>query len=111
VAFTQIADFVTPDCTVCDGVLKPDIVFFGEFIPTEKFSEASALLQSAGALLIAGSSLVVNSGIRLLDQASKRRLPVVIVNRGVTKGDPRATVKLDAGTSETLAELALRLTA
>ena len=109
VEFTQIADFVTPDCTVCGGILKPDIVFFGEFIPTEKFSEASALVQSAGALLIAGSSLVVNSGIRLLDQAAKRKLPIVIVNRGVTKGDPRATVKIDAGTSETLAELALRL--
>ncbi len=109
VAFTQIDDFVIPDCTVCGGILKPDVVFFGEFIPTEKFAEASALVRSAGALLIAGSSLVVNSGIRLLDQASKRRMPVVIVNRGVTKGDRRATVKIDAGTSETLAELAERL--
>jgi NAD-dependent SIR2 family protein deacetylase len=111
VEFTQIANFVTPECTVCGGILKPDIVFFGEFIPTEKFSEASALVRSAGALLIAGSSLVVNSGIRLLDQAAKRRLPIVIVNRGATKGDPRATVKIDAGTSETLTELALRLSA
>ena len=59
VAFTQIADFITPACTVCGGILKPDIVFFGEFIPTEKFIEASALVQSAGALVIAGSSLVV----------------------------------------------------
>lgn len=109
VEFTQITDFVTPDCTVCGGLLKPDIVFFGEFIPTEKFIEASALVQSAGALLIAGSSLVVNSGIRLLDQAAKRRLPIVIINRGVTKGDQRATVKIDAGTSETLAEIARRL--
>lgn len=109
VAFTRIAHFVTPECTVCGGILKPDIVFFGEFIPTEKFSEASALVRAAGALLIAGSSLVVNSGIRLLDQAAKRRLPIVIVNRGATKGDPRAMVKIDAGTSETLTELALRL--
>ncbi|MCU1505224.1 MAG: hypothetical protein QOG18_780 [Microbacteriaceae bacterium] len=109
VAFTQISEFVTPDCSVCGGVLKPDIVFFGEFIPLEKFSEASALVQGADAFLIAGSSLVVNSGIRLLDQAMKRRMPVVIVNRGVTKGDARATVKIDAGTSETLAALAERL--
>ncbi|HEY8912973.1 Sir2 family NAD-dependent protein deacetylase [Lacisediminihabitans sp.] len=109
VAYGQIDDFVTPDCTVCGGILKPDIVFFGEFIPTEKFTEASALIRSAGALLIAGSSLVVNSGIRLLDQAAKRRIPVVIINRGVTKGDSRATVKIDAGTSETLTELAGRL--
>ncbi|MCU1512962.1 MAG: NAD-dependent deacetylase [Microbacteriaceae bacterium] len=109
VEFTQIDDFITPDCTVCAGVLKPDIVFFGEFIPTEKFVEASALVKSAGALVIAGSSLVVNSGIRLLDQASKRRIPIIIINRGVTKGDPRATVKIDAGTSGTLAEIAGRL--
>jgi len=90
-------------------VLKPDIVFFGEFIPTEKFVEASALVRKAGALLIAGSSLVVNSGIRLLDQASKRRMPVVIINRGVTKGDARATIKIDAGTSETLSSIAAKL--
>ena len=109
VAFTQIDDFVTPVCTVCGGILKPDIVFFGEFIPTEKFVEATALVRSAGALIIAGSSLVVNSGIRLLDQATKQRMPVVVINRGDTKGDSRATVKLNAGTSGTLAELTERL--
>jgi len=63
------------------------------------------LVQSAEALIIAGSSLVVNSGIRLLDQASRKKLPVVIINRGITKGDPRASVKIDAGTSETLIAL------
>ena len=55
------------------------------------------------------SSLAVNSGIRLLDQATKRRMPVVVINRGDTKGDSRATVKLNAGTTGTLAELAERL--
>jgi NAD-dependent SIR2 family protein deacetylase len=90
-------------------MLKPDIVFFGEFIPKEKFIEASALVQKADALLIAGSSLVVNSGIRLLDHATRRRLPVIIVNRGITKGDNRATIKIDAGTSETLVGLRERL--
>ncbi len=109
VAFTQIDDFVTPVCTVCGGILKPDIVFFGEFIPTEKFHEARSLVHAADALLIAGSSLVVNSGIRLLDQAAKKRMPIVIVNRGVTKGDSRANVKLDAGTSEVLTAMAERL--
>ncbi len=101
--------FGVPACTVCEGILKPDVVFFGEFVPREKFDEASALIASADALLIAGSSLVVNSGIRLLDQAARRRMPVVIINRGVTKGDPRATVKIDAGTSETLTGLVQRL--
>ncbi len=108
---TDIDAFIVPDCTVCGGRLKPDVVFFGEFIPAEKYREASALVQRSDALLIAGSSLVVNSGIRLLEQARRRRIPIIIVNRGVTKGDTRATVKLDAGTTETLVELSARLTA
>jgi len=98
--------FRVPSCTVCGGVLKPDVVFFGEFIPAEKFREAEQLVHASDALVIAGSSLVVNSGIRLLERARRRRMPVVIVNRGVTRGDTRATVKIDAGTSEVLAALA-----
>lgn len=101
--------FIVPECSVCGGILKPDVVFFGEFVPKEKFAEASALIQRADALLIAGSSLVVNSGIRLLEQALRRKLPVVIINRGVTKGDAKATVKIDSGTSETLVALLDRL--
>lgn len=109
VEIKDVGAFVLPECTVCGGILKPDVVFFGEFVPKEKFAEATALLQSADALLIAGSSLVVNSGIRLLDQASRRKIPIVIINRGVTKGDGRASVKIDAGTSETLVSLLERL--
>jgi NAD-dependent SIR2 family protein deacetylase len=109
VEISNVSDVDVPACSACDGVLKPDIVFFGEFIPREKFIEASALVQKADALLIAGSSLVVNSGIRLLDHATRRRLPVIIINRGVTKGDPRATLKIDAGASETLVGLRDRL--
>ncbi len=105
VEIASVEDFVLPVCTVCEGTLKPDIVFFGEFVPREKFAEASALVHGADALLIAGSSLVVNSGIRLLEQAVRRRLPIVIVNRGLTKGDGRAAVKIEAGTSETLGAL------
>lgn len=109
VVIEHIADFIEPACTVCGGILKPDVVFFGEFVPVERFAEARALVQSAEVLMIAGSSLVVNSGIRLLEVALRRRIPVVIVNRGVTKGDSRATIKLDTGTSETLVALAERL--
>lgn len=109
VQIDSVDDFVVPDCSVCGGVLKPDIVFFGEFVPVEKFTEASALVRRADALIIAGSSLVVNSGIRLLDQATRRKLPVIIINRGVTKGDGRATVKIEAGTTETLVTLRDRL--
>lgn len=106
----DIDSFRVPECSVCSGVLKPDVVFFGEFVPVERFAEARAMVAGADALLIAGSSLVVNSGIRLLETALRKKLPVVVVNRGVTKGDSRATVKLNAGTSETLTALAERLT-
>lgn len=99
-------DFVVPDCSVCGGMLKPEVVFFGEYIPAERFREAEQLVASAEGLLIAGSSLVVNSGLRLLERARRRRLPVVIVNRGETKGDRRAAVKIGAGTSEVLERLA-----
>ncbi|MCI2958622.1 NAD-dependent protein deacetylase [Agromyces atrinae] len=102
----DIDHLVVPECTVCGGVLKPDVVFFGEFVPVDKFQAAASLVQRSDVLLIAGSSLVVNSGIRLLELARKRRMPIVVVNRGVTKGDSRATLKLEAGTSETLEAIA-----
>lgn len=98
--------FRIPACTVCEGMLKPDVVFFGEFIPAEKFREAEQLVRTSDALVVAGSSLVVNSGIRLVERARRRRLPVVIVNRGETRADARATVKVDAGTSDVLGALA-----
>jgi NAD-dependent SIR2 family protein deacetylase len=105
----QVDDFVAPVCSVCGGALKPDVVFFGEFVPSEKFAEARDIVSTADALVIAGSSLVVNSGIRLLEHARRSKLPIIIINRGVTKGDGRADVKIDAGASETLTALADRL--
>jgi NAD-dependent SIR2 family protein deacetylase len=107
----DVSEMIVPECTVCGGTLKPDIVFFGEFIPAEKFVEARAIVAGADALIVAGSSLVVNSGIRFLEIARRKRIPIVIVNRGVTKGDGRATLKIDGGTSETLVALAERLPA
>ncbi len=104
-----VGEMVVPACTVCDGMLKPDVVFFGEFVPPTKFTAGSALIRSADAFIVAGSSLVVNSGIRLLEQAVRRRVPIVIVNRGETKGDSRAALKIDAGTSEVLSALRERL--
>ncbi len=101
--------FVVPDCSVCRGVLKPDVVFFGEYVPMEKFREAEQIVASSQALLVAGSSLVVNSGIRLLERARRRRMPVVIVNRGATRADARATVKIGAGTTPVLRALAAHL--
>lgn len=101
--------FVLPVCTVCGGMLKPDVVFFGEFVPAARFLEAEAIVHGSDALLVAGSSLVVNSGIRLVERARRRGMPVVIVNRGETRADARAAVKIDAGASEVLSVFAAEL--
>jgi NAD-dependent SIR2 family protein deacetylase len=103
--------FVVPVCSVCGGMLKPDVVFFGEYVPLEKFREAEQLVHTSDALLVAGSSLAVNSGVRLVERARRRRLPVVIVNRGETRADAAATVKIDAGTTEVLRAIGERLSA
>ncbi|MDQ2661303.1 MAG: NAD-dependent protein deacetylase [Actinomycetota bacterium] len=105
----DVDSMVIPACTVCGGILKPDVVFFGEFVPTDTFKAAASLVHGADTLLVAGSSLVVNSGIRLIELARRRRVPIIVVNRGATKGDGRAAVKIDAGASETLAAMASAL--
>jgi NAD-dependent SIR2 family protein deacetylase len=101
--------FVMADCDVCGGVLKPDIVYFGENVPKERVQRAYAMVDDAGALLVAGSSLTVMSGLRFVRHAARSGKPVVIVNRGVTRGDPLATVKVEVGTSEALTVLAREL--
>lgn len=102
-------ELVVPECSNCGGTLKPDVVFFGELVPRDTFRAARSLVENTEALVVAGSSLAVNSGIRLLDRANRAGHPIVIINRGATKGDSRASIRLEAGTSETLAALAQRL--
>jgi len=107
----NVDDFIVPDCTVCGGLLKPDVVFFGEFVPTRKFQLGAALVDQSEAMIVAGSSLVVNSGIRLVERAMRKKIPLVIINRGTTKADRRADVKIDGGASAVLGELVERLAA
>ena len=103
------AHFKPAPCEFCGGVLKPEIVYFGENVPRERVDRAFALVDSADALLVAGSSLTVMSGLRFVRHAAEGGKPVVIVNRGITRGDKYATVKIEAGTSDVLEELAARL--
>jgi NAD-dependent SIR2 family protein deacetylase len=106
--------FVLADCRECGGVLKPHVVFFGENVPPDRvqrcYDAVDALATNAGALLVAGSSLTVMSGLRFVKRAAKAAVPVVIVNRGATRGDDLATYRLDLGTSEFLEALAARRT-
>ncbi|MBO3083053.1 NAD-dependent protein deacetylase [Cellulomonas fengjieae] len=102
----QTSGFVVADCSACGGMLKPDIVYFGENVPRERVERAFAMVDAADALLVAGSSLTVQSGLRFVRHAAQTGKPVVVVNRGATRGDKYASVTLDAGTSETLTDLA-----
>jgi NAD-dependent SIR2 family protein deacetylase len=96
-------------CVDCGGVLKPDVVFFGENVPRERVARAYAMVDEAGALLVSGSSLTVMSGLRFVRHAHKHGIPVVIINRGPTRGDELADVRIDAGCSEILTALAAAL--
>jgi NAD-dependent SIR2 family protein deacetylase len=104
-------DFVVPDCPACGAVLKPDMVFFGENVPPPRvercYAAVDALAGTGGTLLVAGSSLTVMSGFRFVRRAAKAGVPVVVANRGATRGDELATCKLEVGCSEFLQELEL----
>ncbi len=103
--------FVVPACA-CGGVLKPDVVFFGENVPKERvercYAAVDALAQHDGALLVVGSSLSVMSGLRFVRRAASLGVPVVIANRGETRGDPLATYAVEDGCTPFLLALERR---
>ena len=100
VAFSD--SFVVPTCRICGGTIKPDVVFFGEQVPVSRVNEATAMVEAADSLVVAGSSLAVNSGMRFARMAHKAGKPIVIVNIGPTKADEIALAKVDANTSDAL---------
>jgi len=99
---SDTASFRYVDCPRCGGMLKPDIVYFGETVPRAIVAEAYSLVDQAGALMVAGSSLTVFSGYRFVRHAAALGIPIAIVNRGRTRGDDLATIKVDGGCSELL---------
>lgn len=98
-------NFKIPSCPNCSGVLKPDVVFFGESVPPSRVELAMAKLEEADALLVAGTSLAVNSGLRFARRAARANKPIVIVNLGPTKADELAFAKIEANTSLVLERL------
>jgi NAD-dependent SIR2 family protein deacetylase len=105
------ASFRIVDCPACGGMLKPDIVYFGENVPKHRVEQAYSSVDQAEALLVAGSSLTVYSGYRFVRHAAARGIPIAIINRGATRGDDLAAVKVDNGCSPMLALLADELVA
>jgi NAD-dependent SIR2 family protein deacetylase len=107
----DLAGFRTVDCLGCGGLLKPDVVFFGEMVPRERVQHSFALVERSRLVLVLGSSLTVMSGRRFVLRAVKRGIPVAIVNQGPTRGDDCATLTLDAPLGSALPQLVRLLAA
>ena len=101
----RLATFAVPPCHDCGGLLKPDVVFFGENVARPVVDAAWRLFAEASALLILGSSLAVYSGFRFARGAAERGLPIAIVNLGPTRADDLAALRVEASLSQTLTEL------
>ena len=109
VALEETAGFTVLDCLACGGLLKPDVVFFGENVPKPRVEACFSLVSASSAIVVLGSSLTVMSGLRYVRRASSLGIPVLIVNQGATRGDPLATATLDAPLGRTLAALVREL--
>lgn len=105
-----VANFRVPPCP-CGGVLKPEVVFFGDSVPRERVELAYANLEASEALLIIGSSLAVFSGYRFVLRAKERGIPVAVVNLGFTRADEHAVVKIEASAGVVLPDLVTALQA
>ncbi|WP_108123918.1 NAD-dependent protein deacetylase [Saccharospirillum mangrovi] len=95
--------FVVANCPQCDGLLKPDVVFFGDNVPRERVADAFAQLAEADALLVVGSSMMVYSGFRFCRQAHQAGQPLAVLNLGRTRADPLVDLKLNSRIAEALA--------
>lgn len=105
----EVRDFAVVACAACGGVLMPDVVFFGGSVPRATLDAAWAMFDRAEALLVIGSSLTVFSGFRFVRRAAERGVPIGILNRGPTRGDDHAAVRLDARAGVALPALARAL--
>ncbi|MFJ1967297.1 NAD-dependent protein deacetylase [Streptomyces sp. NPDC087903] len=105
----QVGDFRVVPCTVCGGVLKPDVVFFGETVPPPRVEHCRELVREATSLLVLGSSLTVMSGLRFVRQAAQAGKPVLIVNRDPTRGDQHAVTRVALPLGTALTTVAGRL--
>ncbi len=98
----DFSGFEVPDCAACGGLLKPDVVFFGENVPRERVAAVHAHLQRADAVLVVGSSLMVYSGFRFVDAAARAGLPVAAVNLGRTRADALLSLKIEQPCAQAL---------
>jgi NAD-dependent SIR2 family protein deacetylase len=95
--------FAVPPCPHCGGIVKPDVVFFGESVPPWRHAQAKAALETSDAMLVVGTSLMVHSGYRYAVAAHRMAKPIAAVNIGVTRADALFTLKVQAAAGQTLA--------
>lgn len=100
-----LEDFHAPQCVACGGVLKPDVVFFGDNVPAERTTHALAEMEAADALLVVGSSLMVFSGYRFCRMAAAAGKPIAAINAGMTRADDLLSLKLELPAQEVLPRL------
>jgi NAD-dependent SIR2 family protein deacetylase len=105
----QVAGFRVVPCAECGGILKPDVVFFGESVPPQRVEHCRELVRAATSLLVLGSSLTVMSGLRFVRQAALAGKPVLIVNRDQTRGDHLALTRVSLPLGSALSSVSLRL--
>ncbi len=105
----QVGDFRVMPCTICGGILKPDVVFFGEAVPPQRVEHCRGLVREAASLLVLGSSLTVMSGLRFVRQAARTGKPVLIINQDPTRGDQHALTRIALPLGTTLTTVADRL--
>ncbi|MFF7934348.1 NAD-dependent protein deacetylase [Streptomyces sp. NPDC007940] len=102
----QVADFRVLPCAACGGVLKPDVVFFGETVPAQRIEHCRRLVSAASSLLVLGSSLTVMSGLRFVRQAAQADKRILIINRDPTRGDPLARTRVSLPLGPALSSVA-----
>nr|WP_227545918.1 NAD-dependent protein deacetylase [Marinobacter fonticola] len=98
----DFSKFQVANCPNCDGILKPDVVFFGDFVPKQRVTSALDTLKASDGLLVVGSSLMVYSGFRFCRYAREWEKPVATLNIGRTRADDLVSLKLNARIGETL---------
>lgn len=91
----DVERFAFVGCTTCGGRLKPGVIMFGEQVPRDRYAQARSLIDGARSLIVLGSSLSVGSGYRFVLDAARRGIPIAIVNRGPSRGDAHATIRVD----------------
>ncbi len=105
----DVERFRVVGCARCAAVLKPEVVFVGEYVPRPRVDACYALVERAGSVVVLGSSLTVMSGYRFVRHAARLGIPVAIVNQGPTRGDGEALLRIDAPLGETLTALVRQL--